>query len=532
MGVPATLRVNIIGDARGVGPAVAQTERGLARLSRGMRAASAAAHTFVTGAVFAAAARGMLDMARGAAEAEQNIGALQAVFKQASGQAEAFADGAARAVGLSKSAYAQIAALVGSQLKQAGVPMGELAGQTDRLVKLGADLAAQFGGSTKQAMEAISSLFRGEADPIERYAVSIKQSAVNAELAARGQSKLTGAARLAAEQQARIKLLFEQTADAHGRFNEEAGTASGQWQRLNARWEDTKNSLGEKLLPYLVKAGEALGALVGLIEAHPDVFTALAVGLGVAAAAMLVMAVNTALATGGLSLVIPLIAGAIAALVAIGAKFYEQSEPFRQFIDKVKALGKAFVEGFMDKVREGWKRLQPDIEKLKQKFEEFWTKLQPIVKDLEPWARRLGEFLGGSFIGSLSIAINWLSSMLDYWGWIIDKIRSVIDWLKRIRWPEPPGWLRKLLDKGGSLFDFGNFGGPPGFAFDPASGAAGGMLLRGITRAGAAALAAAGAPQVTVNVYVDDPRLKDLIRVEVDGAQTTLARRILAGRAI
>lgn len=46
MGVPATLKVQIVGDARGVGPAVAETERGMARLAGGIRAAASAAAAF------------------------------------------------------------------------------------------------------------------------------------------------------------------------------------------------------------------------------------------------------------------------------------------------------------------------------------------------------------------------------------------------------------------------------------------------------------------------------------------------------
>ena len=57
-----------------------------------------------------------------------------------------------------------------------GVAAGDLAPVTNDLVGLGADLAAQFGGSSADAVAALSSLLRGETDPIEKYGVAIKQA--------------------------------------------------------------------------------------------------------------------------------------------------------------------------------------------------------------------------------------------------------------------------------------------------------------------------------------------------------------------
>src|SRR4029077_12446310 len=128
------------------------------------------------------------------------------------------ADDSATRLGLSKNAYFELAAGAGAQLQGMGFSAGDAAKKTDELTSRGADLAATFGGTTKDAMEAIGSLMRGETDPIEKYGVSIKASDIAARLAATGQDKLTGAAKKNATAQATLAMLTEQTKDATGAF--------------------------------------------------------------------------------------------------------------------------------------------------------------------------------------------------------------------------------------------------------------------------------------------------------------------------
>lgn len=171
-----------------------------------------------------------------------------------------WASGAAESMGLARSEYAEFAALLGGGLKMAGID--DYTRKSDKLLRLGADLAATYGGPVSDAVSALGSLMRGEADPIERYNVSIKQSDVNARLAAQGQDKLTGAARKTAEMTARLQLLFEQTTDAQGAFRRESNTLAGAQERLRAKWENLKDTLGRKLLPVGQRVLEWLGGVV------------------------------------------------------------------------------------------------------------------------------------------------------------------------------------------------------------------------------------------------------------------------------
>jgi hypothetical protein len=206
-----------------------------------------------------------------ASELEQSVGAVTSVFKDDSELIIGYAKDAANAVGLSRSSYQKFATVVGAQLKNLGVRVDDVAPKTNDLITLGADLAAQFGGSTSDAVAALSSLLRGERDPIERYGVSLKQVDINARLASWGMSDLTGEAEKQATIQATLSLLWEQTADAQGTFNRESDTFAHKQQVANALLEETQTRLGEMLLPGATSAlsfatDRLLPALENVIE--------------------------------------------------------------------------------------------------------------------------------------------------------------------------------------------------------------------------------------------------------------------------
>jgi phage-related protein len=188
-----------------------------------------------------------------AAELEQNVGAVSAVFKENANQIEAWSQNSAEALGLSRNSYLSYSAVVGAQLKNLGIPFDEVAGKTDGLITLGADLAAQFGGTTADAVTALSSLLRGERDPIERYGVSIKQADINARVAAMGLGDLTLEQQKQAEIMATLAILNEQSADAQGAFSRESDTFLNVQQRMQAVLEDTATELGTQLLPVLTE---------------------------------------------------------------------------------------------------------------------------------------------------------------------------------------------------------------------------------------------------------------------------------------
>lgn len=221
-----------------------------------------------------------------AAVAEQNMGAVETVFGQAAGKVAEFASGSAQAVGLSASSYNELSAVTGSALKAAGVPVDELAAKNDELITRGADLASVFGGDTASAVGAMGAAFRGEFDTLEQYGVNLSAEAVNAELAARGQENLGGAAGEAAKKQAIMDLIMEKSAGSAGNFAKESDTAAGAQQRSTAAWEDASAKLGEALLPIMTAVATKVSEMAGWISENAGLVTGLAIGVGVLAGAI------------------------------------------------------------------------------------------------------------------------------------------------------------------------------------------------------------------------------------------------------
>jgi signal transduction histidine kinase len=168
----------------------------------------------------------------------------------------------AHEIGLSQKDAAKAATFLGSVLKQSGFSMAETSEQTQKLVGLGVDLAATYGYDVQEALLGMTALFRGEYDPIEKFGVAMKQSEINAELAARGQNNLSPALRRNAEQIVRMELLYERAADATGAFTGQSGNLFVEQKKLQAQFENMQASIGTQLLPVMGALVEALVPLV------------------------------------------------------------------------------------------------------------------------------------------------------------------------------------------------------------------------------------------------------------------------------
>jgi hypothetical protein len=199
-----------------------------------------------------------IDSAR---DLERNMYSLQTVFSQFAPTMENFVKGAAD-IGLSQKDAAKASVFLGSVLKQSGFSMADVTTETQKLVSLGVDLAATYGYDVQEALLGMTALFRGEYDPIEKFGVAMKQSEINAELAARKLTHLTGAARRNAEQVIRMELLYQRAADATGAFTGQSGNLFVEQKRVQAQFENMQATIGQQLLPVMVNLTESLRPLI------------------------------------------------------------------------------------------------------------------------------------------------------------------------------------------------------------------------------------------------------------------------------
>ena len=260
------VKVSVVADTKNFSRAF----KGLAKETGISGLADAGKKAVTTLATVAAAGAAAIGVAgakavSAAADLEQSTGAIEAVFKSGADQMKAYADTAASTVGLTKNEYQELGTLLGAQLKNGGTSIDQLAGKTNELIGVAADLSAQFGGSTSDAVAALSSALKGERDPIERYGVSLKQASIDAKAAELGFQKVGGSFDNEAQQAATLALIMEQTADAHGAFAREGDTLSHQIQVIKAHMGDFAAKVGTLVLPAVTALAQ--GAITYLVPA-------------------------------------------------------------------------------------------------------------------------------------------------------------------------------------------------------------------------------------------------------------------------
>jgi hypothetical protein len=392
----AILAIKIIADATQAAKGMDSAAGGVSKFERGMGKAAGAASVVVASLV--GLGKAAFDEA---SNLQQAKGAVESVFKSQAPAVDALAKNAANAVGLAESEYSNLAVVLGSQLKNLGVSQDDLVGSTDNLIKQGADLSATFGGSTADAVSALSAALKGEMDPLEKYGISIKKADINARLAAEGHSKLTGAAKTQAETQALQAMIMEQSADATGAFAREADTAAGQQQRAAAATKNALADLGAVLLPMVTAAATQFAALAGFVSQNAQTFQVLA---GVAGGlAVAIMATNAALSV--FSTIQTIIANkakiaaaaqwvwnaamsanpigiiivAVALLIAGFVLLYKNSETFRAAVDKLVAGAKAGFAAVVAWVQRVAAAVVVVAAQIQAKFSAAWNAVRSAV---------------------------------------------------------------------------------------------------------------------------------------------------------
>lgn len=270
---------------------------------------------------------------QGAGDLQQSIGAIQTVFGDSSKQMLDWSKSANQAVGLTQNEFNSLGTLIGSQLKNGGTAMDELAPKTQSLIGLGADLSSMFGGTTADAVGALSSALKGERDPIERYGVSLTQAKIDAKAAELGFEKVGGSLDATATQAATLALIMDQTGDATGNFAKEGDTLQGQQARLSAGWADFQATLGTALIPVLTevtgwfnKLVQALAPVTKWISENPKLVGGIVVALGalavvLAAVAAVTWLVNLAFWANPITWIVVGIVALIAALILLVANW-------------------------------------------------------------------------------------------------------------------------------------------------------------------------------------------------------------------
>lgn len=390
-----------------------------------------------------------------ASDLQQAFGGVDAVFGESGATIKRWAADAAQSVGLTAAEYASAATRIGGQLNTLGVPMDQVTGKTDEMIRLAADLAATYGGTTQEAVEALSAAFRGEADPAERFNLNLKASEINARMAADGLSGLEGEAANAAKAQTIMTLAMEQASGAIGQFDREGGTFAGTMQRMKAQLGDTAAEIGQSLLPYATAAVAAFKGMAEWVQANVSWLVPLGAAIGIAAGAILAINValsaykaimtavqvvqtlvtvaqnlmNKAFMANPIGLIITL----VAALVAAFINLWNTNEEFRNFFIQAWNNIKTFFVTVWNAMKVAFETvmnaMRPVIDAVANWFKSSWNNAVNAVKAIVNTVRNVFSTVFNAVRSVVQGVVNWFRSA---WQGAVNSVNAIINTMRAI----------------------------------------------------------------------------------------------------
>ena len=403
---------------------------------------------------------------------EDAAAAAGTVFGTAFGTVSAFADTAAKALGISKTSALDASITFGTFGKAAGLAGEPLAGFSTDMVTLAGNMASFRGTSPEEAITAIGAALRGERDPIEKYGVLINDAAVKQQALKMGLYAGTGELSNQAKIMATAALITQQTSDATGDFARTADSTANVQKTLAAETENAQAALGEKLAPVItalrtlllgVITGisgfiDGMIAMVGWVQQNADIIGAVVAVLLILNAQLIASTVasyalavaqnivrvatmawtavqwllNAALLANPIGLI-------IAAVVAIAAAFviaWNRSETFRTFIinlwDTITGWASAAwdaITGFVQAIGEG--------------FATAWQWVQDFLDNIGGFPGLLLAILEG-VPGLVIRLLVWVWSLVH--DAVVEKVTAILAWIAGV-----PGWFVDRLAALGTL---------------------------------------------------------------------------------
>lgn len=255
--------VRFVGDYRSLGDGADKVTGRLQTVATSLKGIATAGAAVAAGAFL----RDAITQASDLQEATSKTGVI---FGKASADIVRYAEGAADAIGQSKTQAMDAASTFATFGKAAGLAGGDLSGFSTELVTLSSDLASFHNADPSEVIEAIGAGLRGEAEPLQRFGVLLNDAALRTAALEQGLIKTTKEA-LTPQQKvlAAHQVIMEQTTDAQGDFARTSDGLANSQRTLSARAKDAAAELGQKFLPVTEKITHALsdGVLPAVVSA-------------------------------------------------------------------------------------------------------------------------------------------------------------------------------------------------------------------------------------------------------------------------
>ena len=282
-----TLTVYLAADLKKFNRGINKAEGGLKGFGNSISRFLGPALIGATAAAGAFAVKLGVDAVNAASDLIETQNKVAVIFGESADSILEFAETSVTALGQTETMALEAAATFAQFGKAAGLADEDLVGFSTDLVTLSADLASFNNSSPEEAITAIGSALRGEAEPLRRYGVLLDDAALKAE--AMNLGIFDGSGKLTTQQKvlSAYEVILKQTTDAQGDFARTADGLANTQRILTAAVEDAKAEIGLGLVDAIETATTAMGGSQGMAAKISDVglqIGDLTRGLGIAIA--------------------------------------------------------------------------------------------------------------------------------------------------------------------------------------------------------------------------------------------------------
>ena len=406
MARPATLRVDILADSKQATAELDGFSSKVAGFAAGVSAAVAnfAINKVVEGATYAA--NFVTDGIENAASLSAALATLNTNYGDSAALVAKWAETAATSLGVSELKAIQATNRFATYARVLGLSGYESALFSTQLLKTASDLAAFSDLPVEQAINAIGSAFRGERDPLEAFNVLLNDSEVKAAYFRKTGEEVNGTLTTQQNIIGTLQAITEKAAPALDAFGKESDQLGNKQQVLNAKLEDLKTTIGEKLLPVTT---QFFGWLTDEGLPRIEKFArALADNIGPAIEAVVGFIRETL----------------IPAFQDLGEWIDKNVVPIleklgnfisTEIVPRLQAFGE--IAG---------QYLGPLIAELGPKFEKLWAQIKDLRDALEPLIERIGALIGPAIGLALIQTLGTIVAAFQLVSWAVDGVTAAV----------------------------------------------------------------------------------------------------------
>lgn len=283
------IKIDIVADVQKLQQGVDQANKQLGGLDASVKKVQGLTTAFAGVAVAAkgfSVAGGFINSATDAASnLEETLSKTNVLFGESATEVVKFASTAAKNFGQSKQQALDASATFATFGKAAGLAGNDLVDFSTDFVGLASDLASFNNTSPEQAINAIGSALRGEAEPLRAYGVllddaSLRQAALELGIVSTTKNALTPQQKVLAAQE----LIYKQTTAAQGDFARTSDGLANSQRILEAEQADLNTNLGQTFLPVMKLVNDAMRVAVGVFTSLPGPIQQIIVVVGLAIA--------------------------------------------------------------------------------------------------------------------------------------------------------------------------------------------------------------------------------------------------------